>query len=126
VESAISVSEGHHIGEWVTQDLLRQFSDISDVIVHIDAEDDAVLEQHQQPENMAPLRREVREALYACWQDELQPDEIEKLTLHYLNNGVSIELYLNQHHQDPKDLARRLKAKASDLPWLTEIKLWQN
>jgi cation diffusion facilitator family transporter len=40
VDSGISVSEGHHIGEWVTHELINKFPAISDVVFHIDAEDD--------------------------------------------------------------------------------------
>ena len=41
VDPAISVSEGHHIGDWVSQQLESKFQEISDITVHIDAEDDA-------------------------------------------------------------------------------------
>ena len=40
VDGRISVSEGHHIGETVMYRLRRQFPNISDVVIHIDPEDD--------------------------------------------------------------------------------------
>ena len=36
----ISVSEGHFIGEKLRRNVIKQFADIVDVVVHIDSEDD--------------------------------------------------------------------------------------
>ncbi|MFT4713995.1 MAG: cation diffusion facilitator family transporter, partial [Candidatus Azotimanducaceae bacterium] len=86
VEPFISVSEGHHIGEWVTHEITSFFNELNDVIVHIDAEDDELIETDAR-QSLPPLRREARELLMALWQSEISPEHVYKLTLHYLNSG---------------------------------------
>jgi cation diffusion facilitator family transporter len=121
VDPAISVSEGHQIGEWVTKILLQEFHDITDVTVHIDAEDDAEIEEHQQ--SMAPLRKDVREALIRTWQGLLPKDDINRMTLHYLNNRINVELFLDTT-QRSNDLKEKLEQTASDLAWLNQVTIW--
>ena len=94
VDPSISVSEGHHIGEWVTKRLLGEFPEVNDVIVHIDAEDDELLEERA-TDGIAPLRREVRKSLSEVWDGILPAAHIEKMNLHYLNNGVNVEIFLD-------------------------------
>ena len=121
VDSAISVSEGHQIGEWVTKILLQEFHDISDITVHIDAEDDAEIEEHQH--HMAPLRKDVREALLGTWHGLLPEEDINRMTLHYLNNGINVELFL-ETTQRSTDLKEKLEQAASDLTWLNQVTIW--
>lgn len=120
VDSSISVSEGHHIGEWVTKSLLDNFTEVSDVIFHIDAEDDELYGDNSL-EDLAPLRKEVREALSEAWGSILDDDKITKLNLHYLENKIRIEIFLRE--KDETLLPRLLKATAH-LPWLDKITLW--
>jgi cation diffusion facilitator family transporter len=122
VDPTISVSEGHQIGEWVTKTLLDAFSDINDVIVHIDAEDDAEVEEHEHA--MAPLRQDVRNQLRESWQGLLQEDEIEKITLHYLDRGINVELFLDQNVQKPEGFRQQLEQAADNLPWLHQVTIW--
>jgi cation diffusion facilitator family transporter len=121
VDSAISVSEGHQIGEWVTKILLQEFNDITDITVHIDAEDDAEMEEHQH--SMAPLRKDVRETLLRTWQGLLPEDDINRMTLHYLNNGINVELFL-ERTQRSINLKEELEQAAIDLAWLNQVVIW--
>lgn len=122
VDASISVSEGHQIGEWVTKSLLDNFTEINDVIFHIDAEDD---ELHDQTENdvLAPLRKEVRDHLNTAWHSILEDHQIIKINLHYLENKIQIEVFLEKAE---KDLLSRLSAATAHLPWLEKITLWYN
>lgn len=127
VEPQVSVSEGHHIGEWVTQGLLNDFDEINDVIFHIDAEDDEYNEEHQLPEIMPPLRKEVRTALSEAWGDKLDPSDIRKMVLHYLNSGVEVELFLTRYARekhDPVHLPAELGQLGKDLPWFRKVDIW--
>lgn len=121
VKPAISVSEGHHIGEWVSRTLEQQFQEINDVIVHIDAEDDEVEEARQQ-EELSPLRAHVKEELFIAWREILPQEQILKLDLHYLDNQVDIEIYTRKNSLavDSGDL----KQAANDLTWLGNITIW--
>lgn len=127
VNPAISVSEGHHIGEWVSRTLLEEFTELNDVIVHIDAEDDELLETRDK-NSIPPLRREIREVLNHAWVADLSSDDIQKMTLHYLNNRVDVELYLFHDHlnaaMDSQELRQRLEANVNHLPWINKISVW--
>ena len=129
VEPSVSVSEGHHIGEWVSRRLLNEYEEINDVIVHIDAEDDEQAESRESPLPMAPLRKEVRAALSDVWKNKLTPSDIRKMTLHYLNSGVNVELFLNrsklcEQDRDSEAFKAELLQLGKDLPWLRRVEIW--
>ena len=88
VDSRITVSEGHTIGDIVRDEVISRFDDVMDVLVHIDPEDDeAFFEKHK------PLtRNEVKLIL-----DKYLPDfksHIEDFRIHYLSECVEVELIL--------------------------------
>jgi cation diffusion facilitator family transporter len=122
VDPTISVSEGHYIGDWVSQQLRRKFQEISDITVHIDAEDDAEGIQ----EFMPPLRKEVRRALLEAWDGLLGEDEVEKITLHYLKNAINIELFLSTRVENKEDLRLKLAQSANKFQWMGKISIWLN
>lgn len=126
VDPSISVSEGHHIGEWVTRELIERFSPLSDIVVHIDAEDDALQEVRDIAGSIPPLRTDVRQILARCWEDSIEPEDIIKLTLHYLNNGISAELYLpiEKYADRSGTLKQELLEKTDDVPWLRRLSIW--
>jgi cation diffusion facilitator family transporter len=129
VDSGISVSEGHHIGEWVTHELIIKFPVISDVVFHIDAEDDTYMEARDSPLPMLPLRAEVRNALDETWQDIEFADAIRKITLHYLNEGINVEVYLDSdvlmnHSHNAVKFKAKLVESSSKLDWITSVSVW--
>ena len=83
VSSRISVSEGHYIGDMVKASLLL-LDGISDVTVHIDAEDDQEIE-HQQPDRKAVEKWLASESIV-----------FDRLVIHYLVGGVELEIFLKQ------------------------------
>ena len=96
VDSDISVSEGHHVAEYVMQQLKTKFPDISDVTAHIDPEDDDVAK----PSADLPIREEVLDMLR---QHEGSKDlfaQIERVMLHYIDGAIQLEIFL-KHATDP-------------------------
>lgn len=129
VDPGISVSEGHHIGEWVTRALINKFPAISDIIFHIDAEDDTYLEERDSPLPMLPLRAEVRNALKEAWCDIEFADDNKKITLHYLDEGINVEVYLDRkvlltESHDASLFKAELIESSSKLEWITKISVW--
>lgn len=129
VDPGISVSEGHHIGEWVTRALINKFPAISDIIFHIDAEDDTYLEERDSPLPMLPLRAEVRNALKEAWCDIEFADDNKKVTLHYLDEGINVEVYLDRkvlltESHDASLFKAELIESSSKLEWITKISVW--
>jgi cytoskeletal protein RodZ len=121
VDSAISVSEGHHIGEWVSRKLEQQFQEINDVIIHIDPEDDAVEEAREQ-QVLPPLRKAVRLQLNEKWAALLTNATLIKMDLHYLENQVDVEIFLK--NSSSTVIATELKQAADDLTWLGQVTVW--
>lgn len=92
VDSRLSVSEGHFIGDQAMCKMRHTFPTIRDVIVHIDPEDD------EQPINKQALltRAELLQRLQAIPQANSLWPYIENCNLHYINGKVRIELILMQ------------------------------
>ncbi len=91
VDSGLSVSEGHMIGEHVRTRLIGEMDDVSDVTVHIDPEDDEVAS----PCKDLPLRDEVMRRLENRWATLDEPPDIEKVVLHYLDGKVHVDIFVH-------------------------------
>jgi cation diffusion facilitator family transporter len=90
VDPLLSVSEGHHISERVRQTVIREIDEVQDVLVHIDPEDDEqiALSAH------LPSRQVLLARLREFWQDSAAAGQIRRVTLHYLDGKLRVEVYL--------------------------------
>ena len=99
----VSVSEGHQISETVRGVLMGRFENIADVTVHIDPEDD----EHAAPGMHLGLRDAVQEKLQACWGHLPASRQIRRVSLHYLNGRIHVEVELPLAlGADPEQAAR--------------------
>lgn len=91
VDGRISVSEGHHIGETVMYRLRRQFPNISDVVVHIDPEDDETSHPCKSLPSRASLLATLRDTpgTAALW------PQVNDTILHYIDGKISIDLIVD-------------------------------
>jgi len=101
VDPALSVSEGHQIGEAVLGRLIDTVEVVSDVTVHIDPEDDELAS----PNSGLPLRNEVVRRLDQQWRHLGIAERLDKLVLHYLGGTVHVDVFLKPELQDPGQLA---------------------
>ena len=101
VDPALSVSEGHQIGEAVRWRLIKTIDDVSDVTVHIDPEDD------EQASSCAglPLRDEILRRLEQQWQYLDVGKRLDKVVVHYLDGKVHVEVFLSSTGEDSQQLA---------------------
>lgn len=90
VDSTLSVSEGHQISETVRKQLIDEIEEVSDVMVHIDPEDD----ETATPTGVLPLRKMVQARLDRYFRDIELAQHIEKVTLHYIDGHIRVELLL--------------------------------
>ncbi len=90
VDPRLSVSEGHQISEAVQYGLLKKHHDVSDVIVHIDPEDDA----DSAPNAKLPMRNRVLTDLQECWQHISAAQQITHINLHYLSGSIWVDIHL--------------------------------
>ena len=97
VPGTISVSEGHQIAERVRQHLIQSHPEVSEVLVHVDPEND------EQGIPLLPQREEVMAEVFRCI-DGLDSDlALRDYTVHYLGGEITLELAIEM---DPsKDLA---------------------
>ena len=106
VSSKLSVSEGHRISEAVEQTLIKNFDEINDVTVHIDTEDDENID-HSLP--MPALRNELIPLLKNHWENIPACQHISNITLHYIEKGIEVDLFLPLSVLDSIEQAEKLK-----------------
>jgi len=90
VGNRATVSEGHMISDKVRARILADYDDVSDVLIHIDPEDDDV----SRPSSHLPGRPEVLEVLRAEWSSLPVTEKIERVNLHYLDGRINVEVVL--------------------------------
>lgn len=105
----LSVSEGHHISETVRSRLIKEVAEVQDVLVHIDPEDDETSALTVQ----LPSRRNVLAQLKKCWESIPEAGQIERITLHYLDGKVAVEIALPLSVVPDGDRVRLLTEKFS-------------
>lgn len=90
VAPRISVSEGHQISEAVRAAVINGIDEVSDVLVHIDPEND----EKNAPCSHLPLRDALLKRLASGWADIPESQHIKNITLHYLDGRVHLEIIL--------------------------------
>lgn len=118
VNPRISVSEGHRLGEAVNKSITGGFNDIGDVIVHIDPE------PHETHDiNVLPLRDEIVRQIKEQWEDLLVDSEIRSIDLHYLDNGIEVDLYLHRDNLDDVN-TDALASALRDIKYISRLKIY--
>jgi cation diffusion facilitator family transporter len=124
VNPRISVSEGHQIGDKVRIRLIERIEEVTDVLVHVDPEND----QSFHPNLELPLRHEILARL-----EQRQPflqatDAIEEITLHYLAGQVTIDIVLSlkivPNLQEAQRLSQRFAELAADDSQISKINVF--
>ena len=93
VDPLISVSEGHSIGDRVMGLLGHKFKRLTDVVVHIDPEDDLMIPNSEDLPLRPEIERAVRECLIKAKKSEVQTGiEDFDLVLHYIGGSITAEL----------------------------------
>ncbi len=90
VEPRLSVSEGHQVSEIVRHSIIETVDDVTDVLVHIDPEND----EHARPCDGLPMRKDLLLQLQKRWQKIEGADKIDDVTLHYLHGQIHIDIQI--------------------------------
>ena len=123
----ISVSEGHHIAEWVMKVLQEDNPHLSDIVVHIDAEPDFYEGQLDQP--LLPLRKDILNSCEERWKSvDCMPDRY-KIVLHFNKHTVSVDVFcsldfLQEKNQTIESYQNQLTEQLIDLPWINRVTVW--
>jgi cation diffusion facilitator family transporter len=118
VDGRISVSEGHHIGETVMYRLRKQFPSISDVVIHIDPEDDETVH----PCKNLPSRAELLNTLQAFPATASLLTSTENITLHY--NGGKLQLELVLQAPPSAEVIVAFRQACSNIPTIEQINIF--
>jgi divalent metal cation (Fe/Co/Zn/Cd) transporter len=123
VHPKISVSEGHRISEAVRAQIIRNVDAVTDVMVHIDPEDDEIVA----PSHGLPLRSDVIKTLNKRWEDVKTAQYIEETVLHYLDGKIHVELLLPLERMgdisDSQAIAKKLKELAEEEDCIADVQV---
>ena len=122
VNPRISVSEGHRVAESARQRVLDNHPEVLDVLVHVDAENDALGNAAMDLPDRTFLLDHLRQLLDA------DLPELERTTLHYLGAQVEAEIFLPPGFDDKTKLAaikQRISAALPGDPWFIAIRINQ-
>ena len=119
VDKRISVSEGHFLADYISDSVKKAFPDISDIIVHIDPEED--LEHTEIP--TLPIRAEVEKVLYSRWQPILNKASVKILDLHYLQGQIEVDLYIDILIIN-SELEESLNKSLKDIEWFKKLTVY--
>jgi cation diffusion facilitator family transporter len=103
VDPFITVSEGHYIADKVYSQLKEGGLDISDVLVHVDSEDDQIGLLAEK----LPDRQKVLQDLQAYFSDTTIFSQLIRMNIHYLNGKVIVELFLPINMIDSLELFKQ-------------------
>jgi len=110
VESQLTVSEGHMIGDRVHAHLVEECEYVSQVLVHIDPEDDT----EERETELLPGREEMVRRLERGWRDNGIDLAVERINLHYLKGVVDVEVVLRLDAVDNLEDARRISRQLTE------------
>ncbi|MCP3851765.1 MAG: cation transporter [Gammaproteobacteria bacterium] len=123
VAPQLSVSEGHRISEEVSKELTREFSDISQVLVHIDPEDD----EEDSVCSDLPLRNEILSDLEHNWLAIEEAKKIKDVVFHYLDGQVQVQIILPLSVlsviDDSSALSKEFSDSVSDLNYIEKLEV---
>ncbi len=111
VGSQVTVSEGHMTADRVRAELQARCEYVSDVLVHVDPEDDA----RGAETRLLPGRESLLERLDRRWREAGVDVSPERIDLHYLEGSVDVEIVLSLDAVADIDAARRLSRRLSEV-----------
>lgn len=120
VDDRLSVSEGHQISEMVRSRIIKEVDPVSDVMVHIDTEEDVDGPSCAH----LPLREEVLGRLTRYFREIPEAARLDRVTLHYRNGRLYIELLLplaTLAQRDAAGLKDRFRAAVASDDAIAEV-----
>ena len=121
VNPHISVSEGHRIAEHIRERLIQDLDEVSDVLVHIDTEDDQNFERGR----TLPLRADVEARIRGELTGLAGAETVQRVLLHYDADRIGVELHLPlaaaRDAERAGELAARLREAALRAPNVADV-----
>jgi hypothetical protein len=123
VQPKLSVSEGHQISEMVRRQLIEDIEEVTDVMVHIDPEDD----EFAAPCCHLPDSGQIMARLQEYWAEIPEAQQVRVSAVHYLNGKIHLEVELPlavlSEVTAAEPLVQRLQAAVSGDKDIAEVKV---
>lgn len=123
VDSHISVSEGHQLGEQASKALIKHFSDITEVLIHIDPIQHITQKRATDDAKNLPVRAKVINTLHQNWHELLDDEAIASVNLHYLGNSIEVDLVINAD-EFSNTLAEELQLAVQTIPYISRLRIF--
>ncbi len=121
VDPKISVSEGHYISEDVRRKLITSIDEVTDVMVHIDSEDDEFV---LSPQNL-PSRHIFVPQLISLWERIDSMPKIQRIDLHYIDGLIDVDVIFSLTEQksirEATQLTNKLTEQVQELEFMGEL-----
>jgi divalent metal cation (Fe/Co/Zn/Cd) transporter len=117
------VSEGHQLGEQASKSLIKHFSDITEVLVHIDPIQHETQERVTHVANNLPARAKVLKALHQSWHKLLDEEAIASVNLHYLGDSIEVDLVINVDAFSSA-LAEELQLAVQPISYISRLRIF--
>lgn len=123
VNPRISVSEGHQLGEMASQALTAQFSDIGDVLVHIDPNSEEHNSIAESPHIQQPNRQDILASIGEYWERLSPQAKLGNIELHYLEQGIEVDIFLHEGVLT-EPLAKQLEIALLEIQGICKIRIF--
>lgn len=111
VDPYISLTEAHRISEAITERLVAHVEELADICIHIEPEGHEDVPAAYQ----LPLREEILERLNAAWSDMPIAAHIQRVTLHYVDDAVEVEIVLPIAQLESANNAEDVRSRFADV-----------
>jgi len=119
VSPYISVSEGHHIAEQVMSQIRNEYDEVSDIMVHIDPEDD----ETAAPSKHLPDREGLLQSINPVLAQYGLTESVENIVIHYLDGNIKLELRVTE--QLPSSVMVSVKQRCTDISGISKVDILQ-
>lgn len=123
VEPEMTVTEGHQVAETARRNIIKQFSNAQDVLVHVAGEHDAEIE------NLYKItRRELIEIIKPLTEniDGIEPDP--EFRTHHVNGKITVDIFLqinkNQEMEEAQKIIRKVKSRLETTPQIDRARVF--
>ncbi len=130
VNPRISVSEGHLIADNVRNRLQDKLEELSEVLVHVDPEDDDTVDQYDHCQSL-PQRSTITGCINKLISQLEWPDQVEDVKLHYLKGYIEVELILSrstmlENIQHQRQVEKQLSSAIMQIGYVSSVKVYYN
>ncbi|MBT5471373.1 MAG: cation transporter [Nitrospina sp.] len=103
VNPEMTVTEGHQIAEVVRRNIIKEFGNVQDVLVHVDGEHDAEVENLYNT-----TRRDITEIINPIIEGLERVRSNPEIRTHHINGKITVDIFLQMNEIQTVEEAQRL------------------